>query len=180
MELDAAALHFDADTLVVSLLNKPVVRVDAQGVWERNPGTARSKRHLLERAAASKKTQGSEIKDLKKRLREMERRLTTTVAAQNRRTEVAAELKIERDRDNRAAKAIHYRAGKELDAARQELNDTKAQLKAINLKLHKAEKRACGFAHISHRSSSRETSSSRRTLAEKRGSLTRSPRCTPS
>eukprot|EP00965_Chrysotila_dentata_P005606 184500-Pleurochrysis_carterae.AAC.2 len=134
MELDAAASHFDADALVVKLLNEPVVRVDAQGVWKKNLGIACSKRRLLERAAASSQKIGSEVKDLQKRLREIERRLTTTVAEQGRRAE------------NRAAKAKHYRDGKELDAARQEPNDTKAHLKATNLKWQEAAKRARGLA----------------------------------
>eukprot|EP00965_Chrysotila_dentata_P163894 5410484-Pleurochrysis_carterae.AAC.1 len=76
----------------------------------------------------------------------MERQLTTTVAEQDRRAEVAAELKAARDRENRAALAKTYRAGKALVEARDELDKTKAKLKESNLLLFESEKRARGLA----------------------------------
>eukprot|EP00965_Chrysotila_dentata_P139771 4620906-Pleurochrysis_carterae.AAC.1 len=92
---------WDADAFILHLQDVPVVRVDAHGVWERIFVPARAKRRVLENAAVAEKIFCGEVRDMKKRLRETERRLTATVAEQYRRAEVALELKLKRDQDLR-------------------------------------------------------------------------------
>eukprot|EP00965_Chrysotila_dentata_P047620 1579229-Pleurochrysis_carterae.AAC.1 len=76
----------------------------------------------------------------------MERELKATVAEQDRRAEVAVELKAARDRENRAAHAKTWRTCKQLTATCDELEETREKLKASNLALLESQKRARGLA----------------------------------
>eukprot|EP00965_Chrysotila_dentata_P084324 2784668-Pleurochrysis_carterae.AAC.1 len=76
----------------------------------------------------------------------MEQKLKATVAEQDRREEVAAELKAKRDHDLNKHCAKAYRAGKQLSAAQEELTEANERLKASNLALFESQKLARGLA----------------------------------
>eukprot|EP00965_Chrysotila_dentata_P173200 5716601-Pleurochrysis_carterae.AAC.1 len=136
MEIEDSSACLDAEAVFVHLNDQPVIRVDASGVWERSFESGRARRRVLEQAAAKQKRLCGEVRDMRKRLRQMERQLTTTVAEQNRRAEVAAELKMKRDHDNNKACAKLYRTGKQLSATQSELEEAREKLKESNLALY--------------------------------------------
>eukprot|EP00965_Chrysotila_dentata_P179902 5939895-Pleurochrysis_carterae.AAC.3 len=146
MELEEAKLCLDADAVILHVDKQLALRIGASGVWERSFGSERGKRRLKESAAQRETQMCGEVIDMQKRLREMERRLATTVAEQARREEVAAGLKKLRDQDLRKCAAKMYRKNKELVQTQEELNKTKKQLKASNWALFESEKLARGLA----------------------------------
>eukprot|EP00965_Chrysotila_dentata_P165836 5475080-Pleurochrysis_carterae.AAC.1 len=64
----------------------------------------------MEKTARKEKELCGEVRDLRKRLRDMEKQLTATVAEQDRKAQVAAELKVRRDHDLNKSCAKAYRA----------------------------------------------------------------------